>query len=148
MLMFMEEKYTTYKPMFGLGCTMLTMSGVWQNNSGKYLTCLLWSYFPPSVCLCLLLKRRCCEVWMLSTNHSGGQSRIYVWVFHVNCGEAFCFSLTRGNTWGLIWAENCTCESPSEGQIQFPCAMRLICRSRAKGTWMVLWLVGREVKQS
>lgn len=37
---------------------MLTMPAVWQNNSGKYRTCLLCFYFFPSVCLWLLLKRR------------------------------------------------------------------------------------------
>lgn len=37
---------------------MLTVPAVWQNNSGKYLTCLLWSYLSPDVCLWLLLKRR------------------------------------------------------------------------------------------
>lgn len=44
--------------MFGLGCPVLTLPAVWQNNSGKYDTCFLRFYFSPSLCLWLLLKRR------------------------------------------------------------------------------------------
>lgn len=44
--------------MFRLVCPVLTMPAVWKKNSGKYRTCLLCSYFSPSLCLWLLFKRR------------------------------------------------------------------------------------------
>lgn len=202
--------------MFGLGCSTLTMPGAWQKNSGRYLTCLLWSYLSPSVRLCLLLKRRywarktfgptkCCSS-VFSSHVTEVTTSIYamqrkknfqlflamceqrlqkimdpkslkklfvsyiwsmyikcgcfpqtiqvdkagsVWVFHVNCGEAFAFHNWRECMGpNLGWEPHSEC--PSEGQIRLPCAMRhwdLFARRRAKGAWLAPWLVG-EVMQS